>query len=121
MPPLPAFPLFLWLTGLTGRVLGFTEPHSPPGDQLEGQAAEHDGAAAGTPDRLRRRRHGFEHGLGFDVVVVVVAGLSLHVVLVRYFALHLKEGQLYNLRCLVIRKVLSTKIWEVPPACLGSR
>ena len=27
----------------------------------------------------------------------------------------------YTLRRLVIRKVLSTRIWEVPPACLGSR
>ena len=27
----------------------------------------------------------------------------------------------YTLRRLVIRKVLSTKIWGVPPACLGSR
>ena len=27
----------------------------------------------------------------------------------------------YTLRRLVIRKVLSTKIWGVPPACLGRR
>ena len=33
----------------------------------------------------------------------------------------LERVPVYTLRRLVIRKVLSKKIWGVPPACLGSR
>ena len=99
--PLPAFPLlFFGLTAavhccdLRGRLEAVWRP-SPSGDQLEGQAAEQDGAAAGTPG-LGLGLEAAEHGLGFDLVdlvevVLTAGGLSLHVVRIRYFALHLKE------------------------------
>ena len=86
-----------------------------------------DKAASVTPGKESHAMESFAYALRqLPAIIAENGGYDAAQLVSELKALHAQGNSTkglgeYTLRRLVIRKVLSTRIWGVPPACLGSR